>query len=87
MRRVIVLSGKDRCLMVQAMVGETWLRPSGVVGMAVDNVDYGFLERTFGAEIADRVLVRYREFGGTGLGRAVVGGRKVVRRLSAARKG
>jgi len=87
MRRIIVLSGKDRLAMVEAMCSETWLKPSGVVGVAIDSLSSGDLAVRFGDVMAGKILAKYRALGGSVVGTAVGrvervrrGGRRALRK-------
>ena len=62
-RQVIVLSGEGRIRKVNAICSQTWLKPSGVLGMAVDILTADVLVAQFGKERADRMAAMMRTVG------------------------
>lgn len=82
-RQVIVLSGKGRIEKVKAICSQTWLKPSGVVGLAVDFLTSDVLEAKFGKEIACRIVVQEA---GASVEVIGAGNRKAVAKAKGTRK-
>ena len=59
----VVVSGRERCLMVQAVAGVMLLPVGNVVGRMIDTVDAAWLEASYGPVLAGQVLELLGELG------------------------